>query len=397
MKHNLPLKNCLRRPMRTLIVTALVVVLSFCLLAGFLVNAGLKNGLTALEARLGADVMVVPSEAGDTLNAVILQGNTGYFYMDQATADAVVAVEGVAQSTEQLYLASLASSCCSAKVQFIGFDKESDFVIYPWLTATSTPELGDMEILVGSQINAFAGDCLMFYGVDVTVAGRLETTGTYMDTAVFADQSTIQILLETAAADQSVQLQHMTADTAVSCVLLNVADGYSPQDVAEAINQTVEGVEAIYTQSMIGTLTSQLSAVTAMMGWAVVGIWLIALAVMALLFTMLCNERSKEFAVLRILGASRPKLFAVIWQEAVLMSAVGSFVGVVLSGCTMTLVCHGVEDALGLPFSLPSFMGIMGWGLGAMALTVATASLSSGFSAYRMSRVDAALILRGEN
>lgn len=399
MIFDLSLKNCLRRPARTIILTVMSIVLCFALLSGFLLNTGLQNGLEALEARMGADVMVIPNEAAakQAFDDILLQGNPGYFYMDKDIASEIQKHESVKLSTTQLYLASLGASCCSAKVQMIGYDSETDFVIAPWIESTHDKELAPMQIYVGSQINAFPNERLMFYGVEVEVAGRLEETGTYMDASVYADDETIQNLISTAEANNTFQFNHIEPSKSVSCLLINVKDGYFPEELVEFINNNYDEVTAIQTQGMISDIASQLKGVSSIINFVIFAIWILIIAILMLAFTMISNERKKEFAILRIMGASRKKIFSIIFKETIYISSSGSIIGAIFASIIALLCVNVIEDSLSFPILLPSFVGFILISLLTVVISVITASLSSAMSANKVSKIDASLILREEN
>ena len=110
-------------------------LLAAAVLAGSLIVGSLRTGLHSLEARLGADVMVVPYEATSksSVESIVLQGNIGYFYMDQAAYSKIASREGIGQISAQFFLASASAGCCSVPVQIIGFDPETDFTVTPWI------------------------------------------------------------------------------------------------------------------------------------------------------------------------------------------------------------------------------------------------------------------------
>ena len=120
----LPLKNLLRRPGRTAALLIMVALLAFSMFGGSVVIRSLQNGLTSLEGRIGADVIVIPTTARSKINVknILLDGTTGYFYMKSSWVDKVREVEGVEKVTAQLYLASQKADCCSISTQIIGFD-----------------------------------------------------------------------------------------------------------------------------------------------------------------------------------------------------------------------------------------------------------------------------------
>lgn len=396
---SLPVRNCLHRPVRTAAMTALSALLSFSVLAGSLMISGLKNGLNSLETRLGADIMVVPYEAvtKSALTGLILQGNPGYFYMDKSYVDRLSKVSGIGQMSEQFFLASSTSSCCSYKVQIIGFDPATDFTILPWAQRTYNKKLGYMEVLVGSSLNAFTGDELTFYGSDVSVAAKLDKTGTYLDSAVYANEDTIKTLISAAKEKKIFDFGSVDPEQIVSSVLINVADGYSAEEVLNDINIHVRGVEAVQTQNMVSDVAGKLSGISDIAGALVVVVWLLVLTIMAIAFFVLSNERKKEFAVLRLAGASRKKLITILMGETIPVSVSGSTAGAAFAVLMVSLFSSLIETSLNLPFLIPGTGRLWMMALCAIGVSVAASSASASFSAYRISRMDTALVMRGDN
>ncbi len=398
-QNSLAVRNFVRRPFRTFALVILSMLLCFSILGGFLLVAGLRSGLNSLESRLGADIMVVPYEATTKTNFsnMILQGNPGYFYMDDSVVEKLSAIEGIGQLSEQFFLASASSSCCSYKVQIIGFDPATDFTILPWVQLSYKNELEDMEIFVGNSLNAFAGDELMFYGTIVRVADRLDRTGTYLDTAVYANENTIKKMIASAKESKTYDFGNIDPEKIVSCVLINVADGHSAEEVANDINLHVRGVEAVQTQNMISDVSGKLVGVSDIAGALVAVIWILVLAILVLSFAMISNERKKEFAILRMIGASRKKLALVLLEENFLIGALGSILGAAFAVLMTVLFSNFIESALNLPFLLPSIGKLIIIIFCAMISSVLASSLTAAMCAHRISRINAALILRGDN
>lgn len=399
MKESLSLRNCIRRPGRSVALTLLSMFLCFMVLAGSLALGGLQNGVTSLESRLGADIMVVPYEAStkSDLSNMILQGNPGYFYMDRSVVDKLKSIEGVGEITEQFFLASASSSCCSYKVQLIGFDPDTDFAITPWVKLTYKDDLEYMEVFVGNKLNAFAGDLLQFYGTTVRVAARLDETGTYMDTAIYANEDTIKTLISSAKESQIYDFGDVNPDSIVSCVLINVADGYSISEVMDDINIHVRKVEAVQTQSMISDVSDKLGGVSGIAGGLIVVIWILVFVIMVLAFAMMANERRKEFAVLRVIGSSRGRLTAVLIKESLMVSTFGGAVGAAAAVFAATMIGGFIEDTLSLPFLLPDAGVLLVTALASIAATVLAAAAATAVSVMRISRGETALMLRDEN
>ena len=261
LKSSIAFRNLTRRAGRSIALIVLAAFLSFAVFCGTMAQHSLRNGLDSLQNRLGADIMVVPKEAAahSDLENIVLQGNTGYFYMDEKAYQKLQTIDGIGQMSAQFFLASASSGCCSIPVQLIGYDPETDFTITPWIRKTYSSELQDMDIVVGNDLNAFVGDTLTFYNQDVHVAAKLEKTGTSLDTAVYMNHNTLKTLLQASLDLGMNYFSDIDPDRVVSCVLINVADGYSTEEVLNDINIHVSKVKAVQTKNMISGISGSLS------------------------------------------------------------------------------------------------------------------------------------------
>ncbi|MEE5992217.1 MAG: FtsX-like permease family protein [Oscillospiraceae bacterium] len=395
---SLPIRNLAGKPVRTAVLIALTALLALILLGGTLMVSSLKTGLHSLESRLGADIMVVPYEATTKTNLenIVLQGSTGYFYMDNSRAEKVLSREGIGEASAQFFLASTSSGCCTIPVQIIGFEPATDFTISPWIKRSYSKELQDLDIVVGNDLNAFVGDALSFYGVECHVAAKLDKTGTSFDTAVFTNENTIKKLIQSSIDRNMNDFKNISPDNVVSCVLINVAEGYTVEEVVNDINVHVKKVKAIQTKQMISGISDSLSGVSNIISILMVAVWVLGLIILLLAFTMSVNERKKEFAVLRVIGASRNKLASVVMQEALLTGLIGSVTGTILSLIIIIPFNQMIEEQLNLPFLLPEIDSIIKYTITAMIVTILAGALTAGISAFRISRMDASLILRSD-
>ena len=390
---NIAYRNVRRRPVRTAVLLVLTALLSLAVCGGTLLVSGLQKGLGSLEARLGADIMVVPYEARtkSNLESIVLQGNPGYFYMDNSRYEKIRGLDGIGQISAQFYLASASSGCCSIPVQIIGFDPETDFTVLPWLKRSYDGNLQTGDIVVGNDLNAFPGDTLTFYGIDCHVAAKLDKTGTYYDSAVFTNIDTIQQLIGSSLDKGMNDFAGTDPQKVVSTVLINVAEGYSPEEVMNDINIHVKKVKAVQTKEMISGISRSLQGTSDVIGVLIAAVWVLGLVILLLAFTMSVNERKREFAVLRVIGASQGKLASIVMQEALLTGLCGSVLGTGLALVGMLGFRTAVSEQIGLPFLLP------GAGQTALLAVLLAGILAAAVCAYRISRVDTALILRGDN
>lgn len=402
MSRSLAYKNLKGKPGRSLMLTALSFFLSFCILAGSLILSGLESGLGSLDARLGADVMVVPYKAAteNYLQDTILMGNDGYYYMSSEKMDEIAGkVDGIEKMSPQLFVASTTSSCCSYKVSIVGFDPETDFTIQPWVQNSYSGELKDNEIFVGHDLNAYAGDSLSFFGVEVTVAARLDRTGTYLDTAVYTNMDTARALL--AAAREKGLLQNSGKDVdltvIISCIMIKAEDGYDAEWIEGRIKSLVRQVATVKTATSVEDVSNKLNGIRNIAAVLIAAVWILIFIVEMIAFRMSYASRTREFAVLRIAGASKKQLSRLVRKEALLVSLAGSVTGTAAAMLVITLFAGQIENTLGMPFLLPrAGVTLLLWGACA-AVSIAGGVLAASSAAGRAGRTDAAVILRGEN
>ena len=306
----LAVKNIRRKAFRSVTLTLLAAFLAFSIFAGSLVVMSLQNGLKSYEARLGADVVVVPAEAGlkGGLESILLQGIPGYFYMNESAMEKIRGMEGVEVVSPQFFLATAKASCCSFPIQLIGFDPETDFTIQPWISRSYAGTVGYGDIIIGSHVTMPADYLLTFYNQPMHVVAQLDETGTALDNAVYGSMDTMRDIVRNAEALGYQYLGKISADKAVSAVMVKVADGYTPEDVCNNINIHVRKVDATQSKSMVSSIAGGLQNVSHVIGVLMGMIWVLALGIMAVAFVLIVGERKKEFAVLRVLGASQRML-----------------------------------------------------------------------------------------
>ena len=396
---SLSFRNVKGRPVRTAVLTVLTALMAVSVVCGTMVVSSLQTGLSALEARLGADIMTVPASAvsKQDFENIVMQGSRGYFYMDKSYYDKIAAREGIEKISPQLFLASASAGCCSVPLQIIGYDPETDFTVSPWIKKSAGRELSDLDVVVGNDLSVFVGNTIIFYGVECRVAAKLDKTGTDLDTAVYTNISTIKKLIASSLELGMNDFTDIDPDRVVSCVLIKVADGYSTDEVLNDLNLHVRRTKSFKTKDMISGVSDSLSGVSVIIGVLMAAVWVLGLVILFLAVSMSVNGRRKEFAVIRAVGASRRKLSAIVMTETLIVTVTGALTGAVL-GLLLILPFNGlIEESTGLPFLLPDVFSVILCTLAAIAVCVLAGIISASYSAGRISRIDAGLILRGDN
>ncbi len=398
--NSLPIKNLVRKPARSLALIFISAFLALSAFGGTVMVMSLSNGINSLSARLGADIIVTPYAATSQVSydSVIIQGKPGQFYMDSKYYEEIkTEIEGIDKITAQFYLASAKASCCSSRLQIIGFDPATDFSIQSWVEKSYSDKLGLYDAVVGSDVTPNTDMTVEIYGKTLHVQAVLDKTGTELDSALYVDIDTMKELIRAHNEKNPNQEKTIDPDNVVSSILIKVADGYDIDEVAGDINLHVRQVKAIRTQNMISGVSESLSGVSAAVSVLMVVVWILSAVILSMVFTMNIKERKKEFAVLRVLGASRVKLAGLVFREAALYGFLGSLLGAGLTVLITALFTPAIENMIGLPFLLPPVPVMLIAGALTVVLTIAAGAVTAASSAVKISKIDTGLILRGDD
>lgn len=392
----LPLKNIISYKKRTIGLILILVILTMSLFGGSIFIKSLNNGLDSLNERLGADIIVLPKNAESEvdLQNLLLQGTPGYFYMDKSILNDLESIEGVDRISAQYFLVSANADCCSVKVQIIGFDEETDFTIKPWLHESYQGVLKDNEIIVGSMLSTKVGHTLKLYGKEFLVVGKLEKTGTGLDTAVYTTGDTVKALIE-AAEDKGISiLSKQSPDDVISSVYIDVKDGYDIDTIVSDINLNNSEVKAVRARTMMTSTSDRLGIISSAISFFVKIIWAFAAIILIAAFYIITGERKKEFAALRVIGVSRKKLGVLVMSEAIIIGMIGSVFGIIITGAFMYSFSVLIGTRLDLPYLLPGVVTTTYYILVTFISVVLLGTISGLLSAYKAVSVDTARILR---
>jgi putative ABC transport system permease protein len=364
----------------------MVSIIAFALFGGAVLSQSLDKGIKSLEARLGADIAVVPLGMESAFEEVILTGSPVNFYFDGRLEAQIAGVAGVERVTPQFYLATLDGlPCCAGYMQIIGIDYDTDFVITPWIAQLLHRQLGDEEVIVGSDVVVRGSDMMWFFDMLFTVAARLERTATGMDRTAYVNINTARTLAQEA---------NMDAEYAVSALLVRVAHGYELAEVMQNIKNAVPDVGLVSSHSIHFAVASNLRFFTQLIYLIALVLGGLILLILTVLFSLITSGRKKEFAVLRILGATRRKLSALVLTEAVFLSFIGALAGNLPALLVVFPFGRHMGIQMGMPLLLPDTLHSFVYFVLSLALSTAIGSLASVYSAYKISRSEAYATMR---
>ncbi len=393
----LSLYNLHRKPFRSACLIIVVSIMALTLFGGSVLSASLQNGMVSLKERLGADLAVVPLEHESEFEGIILAGEPGRFYFDKSVEQKISQVEGVAQVSSQFYISSLAAACCTIPVQIIGFDPESDFVTQPWIAKVYQKEIGDGQLIVGSDIIVKESGSLKFFEDEYPVVAQLDKTSTGMDYSVYANMNTIRQLVAGARevrTQLNLDVMDASIDHSISSVLVRVAEGYDADSVATNIRKSMSGIGIVKSKSIFSGIAGNLEVLLTVISTVTVVIWVLAILILAVIFSVTVNGRKKEFALLRTLGATRKKLISIVLTESFLAGAAGGLLGVGIASLAVFPFSIYIGEQLKLPYLQPSAESILGWLALSLLLSLIAGPLAAIYSAFKISRAETYLTIR---
>ena len=234
------------------------------------------------------------------------------------------------------------------------------------------------------------------------VAGVLAKTGTPVDRTVIVSLEAIEAIhvdWQGGALNpgqntpvEAIRQMDLTP-TAITAALVGVESRMQIFGLQRWVNEYPEepllavlpGVALQELWQIVGVAETALVAVSAMV------VVTALLGMMAMIFSSL-NERRREMAIWRAMGASPATILGLLVLEAALMAAVGAVLGFALLYAGLWVAQPLVDAAYGLwlPIDAPSGREIAV--LGAVVLAAAVASLVPALRAYRLSLADGMMV-----
>ena len=393
---NLIIENYLRNPFRSFGLSLLIAMLASSLLVGGLFSFSLSKGLNRLSSRLGADVIVIPQGTEINDQSVLLQGDSKYAYLPEGSLEFIRGLDGVEIATPQYYLTTLSASCCDQKVSVIGFDPASDFVIQPWIREVLTERLPRGAIVVGSEIRIEEKGTVKFFDREYPVAATLEPIGNRLDQAVFVDVSTLESIREAAQAKGVVFLFRNENPELLtySSILIKLAPNADLERLSREIHTRFDGVQIRSRKDMFSGLEKS-ARILQIVVWVIVAFFLIvAVAAIVISFSLSTRERRREYALLRIIGFTRKRLKKLVLAESFLVSAVGTYIGLLFTSVAFFTFRIWIGEHVGVPFIIPASAEIIGVYVAVILVLHSVGPAAVYGVANKVSQIDAYAALR---
>jgi putative ABC transport system permease protein len=393
----LPLKNLRAKPVRTACLVIITAILAFTFFGGSILALNLRQGLETMTKRFGADLMVVPEGASEKAQSLLLRGGTGYFYFDAGVVNNVAKTDGVVRASPQFFLTSLAAECCDSAVQLIAYEPITDFVVQPWISEKYREQVLDGQVVVGSRINVRQNGTIQLFNHEYPVAARLSGSASGFDISIFMTMNTMRDLVGRARMEGNNFLAVQEKEAVrgrVSAILVKTDSVKAPSLIASDIRKQNEGVEVLVSQGIFARISATLSGLVKYIHIFSVALWALSLVILASVFSGLIHERKKEFALLRILGATRKRLVGIVLSESSIAGIAGGIAGIVLASLVVFPFATLISERLELPYLDAPLFNIILLVFGSLLLSALAGPFASLYAALRISKAETYYTMR---
>lgn len=272
-----------------------------------------------------------------------------------------------------------------------------DTVIGADVAATLGYDIGD-PIVVAHGLASFS----QHKDQPFRISGILEKTGTPVDRTVIVSLEAIEAVHVDWQSGAQIPGQSTPADVirqmelkpqAVTAALVGVKSRLQVFGLQRAINDYAqEPLLAILPGVALQELWQIVGiAETALIGVSAMVVVTALIGMMATIFSSL-NERRREMAIFRAMGARPRVVLGLLVLEAALMATIGAILGLVLLYAGLFMAQPVIDSAFGLwiPIEAPTLREV--WVLLGVVAASAIVSMVPAFRAYRMSLADGMMV-----
>lgn len=355
------------RPLRTLI-SILGVAIGVVLVVLF---TGLTEGMTNDMAKRAANwkAEIVFTRPGS------MTYDSSNSPLPTAYAERLLQIEGVESVVPVIRFITSNSQSTFGLQQLDGLDWEPFAAMNEMsLVAGRAPKSNDEIVIDERQIiqdKLKVGDKMTLFGNrDYTIVG------------VYSPPSGARIKLTLTGMQEALE-----APNKCTYILVKVADGADPRQVAARINQELPGNTVNLTQDLIIDAQERVPGVKTFLRVLVgLGAFVSTVFVLLSMYTTI-TERKKEIGILKSLGASTSFIIRAIEGEAFMIGVFGIIAGLIASFLGSIIIKNGYELA---------FEFRTGWMIWAVAIAILGSLVGALYPAWRASTIDPVEVMANE-
>jgi putative ABC transport system permease protein len=371
----------------------------------------MKNGLAAGIDRLGADIIVVPTQVASEVesNPNFLMGTPSYFYIEDGPSilEKVRSIPGVKKATPHLYFQTIPATvraCCTfGNLKVIAYDPETDFIVKVWAKPFPNVTANGGKMFIGSAIplGTLTGYRFVLFGKPYVIRGRLDPTGIgYIDASIFIP---LQLAWDILTQEESPSIQalvnitgHEFTGREISAVLVKVESAEDLGRVMMEIDR-IPGVKAVAMPKIASSVAEMLRSIESFTYPLVVLVVGMCATVATVTFFMYAYSRKREIGIFRAIGARRGDVLKLVVLESLVLSLIGGLSGLALGFWVAKLIEIVLFSKIRapLPYLALGPQGLLTVAALCIACSVAVGLIASAYPAYKFSRLAPDEAIRG--
>jgi len=260
-------------------------------------------------------------------------------------------------------------------VMVVGVDPQEERKIKTWWRIQEGEYLERTDqALVGATtaelLGLNIGDKIALNGVDVTITGILEETGSNEDYQIFVPLETLQ--------------KAFSKEGLVSSIDIRALCNACPVEIiADSINQSIPGVRAVAVKQVAAAEMGMMERMNKFM-LALAGITL-AVGCFGVVNTMMTSvhERIRDIGIMRAVGASRNQIIKVFIYEAIIIGIVGGIFGYMAGTLLAYAVGPLIFEGTAITY-VPQYFAL------SLGLAVLIAVVATVYPAFRATKIKVA-------
>jgi putative ABC transport system permease protein len=374
---DLAVKNLLRRRTRTILTVSGVAIAIAVLFSLLSFNAGYEKQLSGELGSLGIHILAVPKGCPYEAASLIIHGGVIPKYLQDSDLEQVKRISGIEVASPML----LHQFFKDDKPHIVyGIHIADQSALKPWWKVEGRYFKDDETdtMIVGRSLaekeNLKVGQVLNFGPdkVPTTIVGILERTGTQDDEFHFLPLESTQKLFGKTGQ--------------ITTIAIKVQDMARIPEIGKKLEE-IPDIQVVTMTQVMGTIMNLVGSAQALLFSVIIVALIISAVGIINTLMMSVNERTREFGMMKAVGASGCDIGRLIFIETLLMTLIGAVAGLIVSMAGSSLVEGFVRGII--PYA-PSgkLITLDGWIVGiCVAFSVVLGVLCSIYPAVRSARM----------
>ncbi len=381
--------NLVKRKFRALAMGFFLTAMVASLFTFTILWNGINKGVEQSTSKLSAEILVLPEGTKEVFSSEFVKGNLYPVYMESSFEEKVKRVPGVHSTEPQIFFKPVKYfNMGRLSYQYINIVaiSDRDTIVRPWIYHSIESTEG-IPLIAGWNLKYYPGQKFRADDDIFNVVAILDKTESpYLDNNAFIKIEDAYKLIEDSRITENIEKP-------ISAIFVRVDDPSIIEETAERI-ESIEGVDALVISEISTISKKEVEGLFSSLLITVILFWMMGILMIALMFMLIINERTKEIGILRALGAGKGYILKEIWLEALIIGICGGIAGIGAGGVFLVLFKGHIAESLRTGFIWLESLDIIKIAIICLLLGIFLPILSSLYPAYRAVEKEPSTYLR---